>query len=242
MKIAATADIHSPKYLSLFIKSLKELEENPDVFVLAGDIVYKNKIEMLRPVIESIRRNLGDIRIIGVFGNEEYRDYEEKYIQRYPEIVWLNDSYVILEINGLKTGFIGTRGALDRPTTWQLKNMPGIQEYYDSLPGRIEEIAYTLQRLNIDKMVLISHYGVTYRNLRGEPRHVWPHLASRKFEKIVEKGLFDLVIHGHAHNAVIDKVLIGKTPVYNVSLPARKKIVMIELSKYQGLERWIFRQ
>ncbi len=241
MMIAATADIHSPKYLSLFIKSLKEIRGKPDVFILAGDVVYKNKIEMLKPVIESIHRVLGDIKIIGVFGNEEYRDYEEEYIQKYPEITWLDDSYVVLEINGLKTGFVGTRGALDKPTAWQIKNMPGIQEYYDSLPGKIEEIASIL-RQRVDKIVFISHYGVTYKNLRGEPRHVWPHLASSKFEKIIMKGLFDLVIHGHAHNAVIDKIVIRKTPVYNVSLPARKKIVMIELTKYQGLERWIFRQ
>ena len=243
MKIAATADIHSPRYLALFIRSLRTLKEKPSLLVLAGDLVYKNRIEMLRPIVDAIRRMLGNIIIISVFGNEEFRDHEEEYVKKYPEITWLNDNYTVVQADDLKIGFIGTRGALDKPTTWQLKNIPGIKKYYDTLPDKIAEIASTLKN-RVDRVVLVSHYGVTYRNLKGEPRHVWPHLASTKFERLIEKGLFDIVIHGHAHNGLIEKITIGETPVYNVSLPARKKIVMINIDQYtpQGLERWIFRR
>lgn len=226
--LAAVADVHSPRYLSLYRRALEELNTKPDLMVWAGDMVDRNSIGMLKPVLEITRRRLGDIEIVAVYGNEEYRGYEDRYRKLYPGIKWVNDEYIVLEIKGIRLGLIGTRGALDKPTPWQEKNIPGIQEYYQKLPSRIKEIAENI-RGEVDQLVLVTHYGVTYKNLVGEPRRIWPYLASRSMEKIISPRLFNTIIHGHAHNGGIEKTMVNNVPVYNVSLPARKRITLIKI-------------
>jgi len=229
LTIAVTADVHSPKYLDLYSKALKALSMKPDLFIWAGDMVNKNDIGSLKPVIDVTYNVLGNVEIIGIFGNEEYRGYEDRYKKLYSGIKWVNDEYIILERKGLRIGVIGTRGALDKPTPWQAKNIPGIEEYYKNLPSKIKDLALSI-RNKVDQLILVSHYGVTYKNLYGEPRRIWPYLASKAMEKIIDPRLFNIVVHGHAHNSVYERIIINSVPVYNVSLPARKKIMLIKIS------------
>ncbi len=238
----ATADIHSPKYLPLFKRALENLNEEVDLFLLAGDLVEKNNYQALKEVVSLIKSKLGNIPLIACFGNEEYRGFEEKYKSLYKEIIWIDDYYYITEIKGLKIGIIGSRGALDRPTSWQRRNMPWIINYYRELPRKLEELAKKIKD-KTDVLILLIHYGVTYKNLLGEPRTIWPYLASKRVEEIIIKGYFDIVIHGHAHNAVIEKTTINSTEIYNVSLPGRKKLVKLKISKKaikgEGILKWI---
>ncbi len=243
LKILATADIHSPRYLELFLKSLGEISTDPDIIVLAGDLVEKNNIYALKPIYEALLKKFGDKPIISIFGNEEYRGYEDRYISLYKQFKWINDEYLILEVKNTRIGIIGTRGALDKPTSWQAKHIPWITRYYRELPVKIARIIDEARSKGVDAVFLITHYGVTYKNLRGEPRNIWPYLASRRFEKIiVEKGI-DLVIHGHAHNATIEKTMVNHTLIYNVALPGRERIVLINFEKHikekKGLEKWL---
>ncbi len=236
--LGCVADIHSPRFLKLYVDALRNIEQKPSVLVLAGDNVNRNRVEAFRQVLEATRRYLGEVTIISIFGNEEYRGFEDKYRSLYTSVVWLDDEYRVFEIEGAKVAFIGTRGALDKPTSWQARNLPWIAEYYRELPKRIAGFAREA-RDKADYVVLVSHYGVTYRNLVGEPRGIWPHLASRGMEKIINRELFDLVIHGHAHNGRIERIDLNGVPVYNVSLPARKKIVLARLTRLTGLMRWL---
>ncbi len=243
LKILATADIHSPRYLEMFKRSLKEFDREVDIVILAGDLVERNNVYALKPAYDLILEKYSDKPIIAVFGNEEYRGFEKKYIELYKGFKWLNDSYIVIEINGYSVGVIGTRGALDKPTAWQARNMPGIYKYYSELPSRIASFTDRLVQENVDIIILVTHYGVTYSNLEGEPRHIWPYLASKRFENVIKNKPIDLVIHAHAHNSVRELVYIDGKPVYNVSLPARGRIVYIEYrpsskNKSKGLDKW----
>lgn len=245
IRILATADIHSPEYLHLFLQSLNRVLSTPDIIVLAGDLVKKNNVYAFRPVYDALTKKFPGTPIIAVFGNEEYRGFEEKYLELYQEIRWLNDEYIILTLKNMRVGIIGTRGALDRPTPWQSKNILGIHRYYLELPRRIDRMAKKLRSEGIEHLILLTHYGVTYKNLRGEPEKVWPYLASSRIEKVLLENRFDIVIHGHAHNAVIDRIEIDSVEIYNVSLPARKKIVEIiyepSTQKHlKGLDKWLY--
>ena len=240
--VVATADIHAPKYLQLFRKALENLGNGVDLFLLAGDLVEKNNYHALREVIFLIKNKLGNIPIVACFGNEEYRGFEEKYRSLYKDIMWIDDHYHIIKVKRLKIGIIGSRGALDKPTPWQRKNMPWITNYYRELPKKLENLAKSI-RDKVDTLILLIHYGVTYKNLLGEPKAIWPYLASKRMEEIISKGYFDIVVHGHAHNAIIEKTIINSTIVYNVSLPGRKKLIRLEVSKKEvkkeGILKWI---
>jgi len=243
LNIIATADIHSPRYLALFMKSFKEINVDPDLIILAGDLVEKNNVSALKPVYEFLLGKYSGKPIVAVYGNEEFRGYEYRYKELYREFIWLNDEYIVLNIKEQKVAVIGTRGALDKPTTWQARNIPGIYQYYSELPAKIAKLIDEARGKGVDTIILVSHYGVTYKDLDGEPRSIWPHLACSRFEKIIVSKEIDLVIHGHAHNGLKELVYIGKTPVYNVSLPARGRVMYIKFEKIRetrktSLDKW----
>lgn len=246
IKIIATSDIHSPRYLDLFIKSMDQLIVEPDLIILAGDLVEKNNIHAFKQVYDYLMNKYSKVPVIAVFGNEEYRGYENKYREQYGGIKWLNDEYVIIDLRNFRIGLIGTRGALDKPTPWQFKNIPGIVEYYNNLPIKVSNMVDDLIKQRVDLTILVSHYGVTYKNLEGEPRSIWFHLASRRFEEVIINKKIDLVIHGHIHNGLKDIVYVDSTPIYNVSLPARGGVQYIEIGetrreKVKGLEKWFMK-
>jgi predicted phosphodiesterase len=223
----ASSDIHSPKYLRLFSDSIKELRgTKPCAFILAGDIVDKSNVVAAEPVFNLIKKYIEEsARIIAVFGNEEYVEYQEEFTRRYPNIYWLDDSYLKLTCNGKTIAVVGTRGALDRPTRWQQKHMPWISKLYAERPHRIASLLDEARRES-DMVLLVSHYAVTSRTLIGEPRSVWPELYSKSMEKVVLEKKPDIVIHGHSHRGK-PFALLDNIPVYNVALPLNKKIVKI---------------
>ena len=45
----------------------------------------------------------------------------------------------------------------------------------------------------------------------------------------------DIVIHAHAHNARVTEAVIDSVKIYNVSLPARKGITVIEVSPRKSI-------
>ncbi|MEM2025280.1 MAG: metallophosphoesterase [Desulfurococcaceae archaeon] len=226
MIIVATSDVHSPEHLQLYLELIKNTNLDPQVVLFAGDMVDKNKVLAFKPIYEATRKKFPSARIISVFGNEEYRGFEKLYEEMYRDVIWLNDSYAKLQED---VCIIGTRGALDRPTTWQARNIPGIEKYYRELPCMVEKLAIELRQGACKKIILVSHYGVTHLNLVGERKESYPYLASTRFESILKGELVDLVIHGHIHMGKLDVVNIRGIPVYNVSLPARRKLVEVRL-------------
>ncbi len=239
VRVLATGDVHSPVYLQLYLSALREASRDIDLILWAGDMVEKNDVYALRPVLENTRRKYVFTPIVAVFGNEEYRGYEDEYRRLYPDVRWLSDEFFSLTIGGVRIGIVGSRGALDKPTPWQARNIPGIMAYYRRLPRLLAGIADE-HRDEVDVMVLLLHYGVTYRNLRGEKPFVYPYLASRAMEKIITPSRFDLVVHAHAHKAGIPVVEVNNVPVYNVSLPARGRLVEISVGpEKKGLLRWL---
>ncbi|MEM0224488.1 MAG: metallophosphoesterase [Desulfurococcaceae archaeon] len=225
--ILSTSDVHSPENLPLYLEALKNTSVEPDLILFAGDMVDRNRVFMLKPVIDATLKKHPNAKIIGVFGNEEYRGFEKLYVQMYKEVTWLNDEYIVLD--NKEICIIGTRGALDKPTMWQARNIPGIEKYYFQLPFKIEQMAIELRKLGCRRIILLSHYGVTHRNLAGEREESYPYLACSRFERIIKRDLFDIVIHGHVHMGIIELITIRNVPVYNVSLPARRKLVEIQI-------------
>jgi len=227
--ILATSDVHSPENLQLFLNALNSVSTTPQLVIFAGDMVKRNNIVALRPIINAVKQKLPGSRIISIFGNEEFLGYEELYMSIYKEITWLNDNHLRVELSGEELCIIGTRGALDKLTSWQQRKMPLLEKRYKELPSKIEKITRELRASGCKKIILVSHYGVTYKNLSGEDPSIYPYLACSRFEHIIEEGLVDIVIHGHAHRGSIEVMNIHRVLVYNVSLPARRKLVLINV-------------
>ncbi len=230
MRIVGTSDIHSPKYIKLFKEKLKEIStmlHKADLFILAGDIIDRGKIDSCNLIVESIRKYYSG-KIYGVRGNEEYDDRKDALFKKCRDIIWLEDNYVMIE--EIKTVIIGSRGALDKPTIWQRKNIPNIDTLYRE---KINRLSYMLKKFLNKKyyVILVTHYAPRCKTLKGEKYSAWPYLSSTKLTALIKKYQPNLVLHGHAHLSIIHKDKIGRSIIYNVALPATKKIVIVDTEK-----------
>jgi len=229
--IAAVSDIHGRKYLPLYIKSLNEIRHVLNdiiVLVLAGDIVLKGDVNSASDVVRITLNTLKSKPIIACIGNEEYDSILDELFRRYNKITWLNDNYFTLNVENMKIALIGSRGALDRPTPWQRRHIPRIEKVYRERVEKIERLIEETKRTH-DVIVLITHYAPTFKTLKGEPQRIWPEMGSSRLEEVIIKTKPHLVIHGHAHNSKVLYAEIDGVKVYNVSLPATKRITLINL-------------
>ncbi len=231
MLIAAIADVHSPRYISSYIASLKSIKgfcDNIKLFIWAGDMVERGKVHALQSVLAATQNRCPKARIIAVYGNEEYMGLEQEFKKRYPQVEWLDDDYVIVEIDGVRVGVVGSRGVLDRPTQWQRKNIPNIWRIYTERLRKLEGMLKEVRKISAIT-ILVTHYASTYQTLVGEPKSIWLELGSKKLEEIIRNHKPQLAIHGHAHRSVRHNVILGETLVVNVAFPARQKITVIDL-------------
>ncbi len=232
MRIAATADIHAPLYTDLFKKALNDfLKRKIDVnfFVIAGDLIERgdiNQLDAICPLLDKI-----DEPIIGCFGNNEYEELEGEIIKKCPRIKFLSDEKVILRTSDGTVGVIGSRGALDKPTYWQMRNIPNIRAKYRERVGRIKKL---IKELRTDFKILLIHYPPTYSILEGENPKFFPQMACKLLESSVKD--VDLVVTAHAHKG-LRMVEVEGVPIYNVALPLNEKIVVLNVEpRKKGLE------
>ncbi|RLG48807.1 MAG: metallophosphoesterase [Thermoproteota archaeon] len=228
--LVATSDVHSPKYLGLLREAVAAYRGEPDLVILAGDLVNKGRVEEIDRVLEEVEK-LG-APIVAVFGNEEYDSVKEELVDRCGgRVTWLDDSAVEVRLGGETVSIVGSRGSLLRPTTWQARHVPGIERVYAE---RIERIDELLSSRRARYTVLVTHYAPTFSTLVGEDRRIWSRLGHPRLEAVIRRRAPDVVIHGHAHNGR-RKASVGGVPVYNVALPLWRSLVEVRLEP-RGLE------
>ncbi len=229
MRIAAVADVHSPRFLGEFVASLRECKR-PDIFLLAGDMINRGQVEEYATVIDAIDDTLGKgFPIVACFGNEEYTEVRNEIISLISDrIIILDEKAEVFTIDGLRIGVVGTQGSLDRPTTWQERHIPSVRRAFERRAHRAESLLRKL-RGNVDRRILLMHYSPCLETCEGESTRSFPWLGSRKFYRVLIKEKPDLVIHGHVHNAVIHEAHIGESLVRNVALPAVGRVTELDL-------------
>ncbi len=233
MKILATADIHSPRYLALYLRKLSPRKTRPDIILLAGDIVERGRWRECTRVITPLREKWPSTPIVSVYGNEEYDEIKELIIKTCGEAIWLDDEYIRLEVGDLKIGVVGTRGALDKPTPWQARHVPGISRVYQERIAKIGRLLLR-SRYSDEVTILLTHYPPRCKTLTGEDERFWENMSSKHLATVVERTKPDIVVHGHLHKSIVHRDTLGGVPVYNSALPALKDLLEIS---YEGEKR-----
>lgn len=237
MLIAATSDIHSPRNFEFFVRSVDSIQIMPDIFFLCGDIVDRGNIDEYSKINNTLFGKF-NCPIIACFGNSEYgKETTDKIKERYRDIIFLEDESIVLDIKDKKIGIVGTKGSLDRPTFWQSRNLPTIEDEYRL---RVQKVRDLLSGLECDMKILLIHYAPTYKILEGENPYSYPELGSSEFEKVLLEQTPDIVICGHAHKGK-KQVWLNGVPVFNVGLMLNGKIVLIDTEKdlKHGIEKFI---
>ncbi len=229
MLITAVADIHSPRFMDEFVRSLRS-HKAPDLFLIAGDMIDRGTSSEFPKVLDAIQYHLGGgFPIIACFGNEEYTEVRPQIIDLVGNrMTFLDERAVIINANGLIVGVVGTQGSLDRPTEWQKMHLPNVRHLFRR---RADRASYLLRRLApfVDRRILLMHYSPCRDTCKGEDERYFAWLFSKKFHDVVVKERPDLVIHGHVHNSIVHEAKIGQSIVRNVAFPATKCLTKIEI-------------
>jgi Icc-related predicted phosphoesterase len=237
MLIAAIGDIHSPRLFNFYVKAVENLNVKPDLFCLLGDIIYHGTVEEY-PKVYNVLFGKITCPIVACFGNEEHGPETRIIIENQnPDIKFLNDESLVLEINNKSVGIVGSIGSLDRPTFWQRNNVPDV---YDVYKKRVETVEKLLSELKTDMKILLIHYVPTYSILEGENPRSYPELGSKDYEKVIAGQKPDLVLTGHSHRGK-KRAWIDTFPIFNVAFPLNKEIVLIDTEKdlKPGLEKFL---
>jgi len=229
LRVAAVGDIHAPKFLNEFERSLSAIDATSiELFLLAGDLILRGNYDNLNYVLDSIEQNGVKCPVLACFGNEEYssiRDDMRRLAGR--KLRFLDDESVELKVRDIKVGIVGSQGSLECPTPWQARNIPNIERTYSE---RVDRLVQLLDSLKADLKILLLHYPPTFKVLEGEPKAFYRYIGCNQCERIISKERVDAVICAHSHMGSALAV-VNNVPVHNVSLPSVHKISEIEVSK-----------
>ncbi len=236
MIIAATSDLHFPKYYDEFIVALDKLEIKPDLFLLAGDVVHRGDEAEYDKLYNMLFGKI-NCPIIAVFGNNEFQEIRDKVKNKYKEIKFLDDSSAVVEFGNFVVGIFGSTGSLENPTPWQRANVPNIERTYQY---RLQLAEQQLHRMmNANFRILLLHYAPTYRTLEGENPRFYSSMGNQAFENVLNREKPNLVIHGHSHRG-LKQAWVDTVPVFNVAFPVNHEIVVIDTDKLKpGLAKFV---
>lgn len=220
------SDVHSPLYLREFLSTMGLRVRDSSLFLLAGDMVLHSRVSQYEPILRSLQRAFSG-KVVATLGNEENDSVKASLFRTYPDLMWLDDSEVTVEVEGRRVRIVGTRGSLAQPTSWQREHIPDISKTYAERVVLIRELLK--RKSDDDLVVLLSHYAPVRATTRGEAESVLPVVMDERMEGVVEETHPDIVIHGHAHNAKKLYAEIGTTRVFNVAFPAKRSTTVVDL-------------
>lgn len=234
IQVACVSDIHAPKNFEIFKSAVEKLRTlKIDLFLFAGDIVSKGRIDEIQGILALLEGLDIEFPVYACFGNEEY-DYLYDQIREVcgDKVIYLQDELIVLQRKEYKIGLIGTKGSLAQPTKWQIQNIPNIREQYENRVNLVEKLALQFNK-EINLRILLMHYAPTYLTLAGENERSYAQLGTPEYEKVILNSSFkfDVVFHGHAHKGTKFVLLKNRVPIYNVAIPLRKEITLINLPK-----------
>ncbi len=237
MLIAATSDIHSPRYYEDFVRAIDNMQVKPDLFLLAGDMIERGSpVEEYERVYNAL---FGKVTcpIVACFGNNEFiPDLRVPIKQKIKDIRFLDGESLTIKFNITSIGIVGTIGSLDIPTNWQRTHIPNIEKLYQ---GRMQAVEKHLHRMLTQYKIVLMHYAPTYRTLVGENPRFYGGMGSQMYENMFLQKKPNLVIHGHSHKGS-KSAWIDTVPIFNVAFPVNREIVIIDTEKIKpGLAKFV---
>ncbi|MHA2351862.1 MAG: metallophosphoesterase family protein [Candidatus Thorarchaeota archaeon] len=207
VKIAAVADVHSPRFLNEFRTGLSTCEI-PDIFLFAGDMINRGKVDEYPEVLDILNSHLGsDFPIIACFGNEEpIACRDELHLITQNRVTFLDEKSVTFNISGSSIAIVGMSATYEPPNE--------VAEMRTSFEERSHRLSNLLQDAskNADCVILLMHFSPLLET------------DSTEFSWWVSRAIARMppayIVHGHVHDNLKNETKIGATTIRNVALPA----------------------
>jgi Icc-related predicted phosphoesterase len=222
LRIAAAGDVHCAEPLRERItREFAALEGDADVVLLAGDLTTHGEPGEAA-VLADACRNLS-APVFAVLGNHDYHaDRCDDVVAILAEagVRVLQREAVVLELNGVDLGVVGTKGFVGGFPGAEIPDFGEslLREVYRETSREVEALEAGLEEIaGCHRRVVLLHYAPVPETLVGEPEVIWAFLGSGRLATPIGAHRPDLVIHGHAHGGTFTGA-IGDVPVRNVAV------------------------
>jgi len=224
VRIAALADFHYTKASAGQLKDVfVRASETADVLAICGDMTDYGLPEEAAILAQDLRTYVR-IPCVAVVGNH---DFESGKIREVQDILAETGMHILdgemVEILGVGfAGVCGFGGGFDRHmlNAW---GEPIIKAFVQETLDHSLRLEKALNRLTMDRRVVLLHYSPIRETVQGENPEVFPFLGSSRLENPVNQFNVSVVFHGHAHNGRLSGKTSGQVPVFNVALPVISK-------------------
>jgi Icc-related predicted phosphoesterase len=216
--LAAIGDLHvtetsTGQYAGLF----REMSEQADVIVLAGDLTNFGKTHEAEILAEDIRQATKPV--IGVLGNHDHECGQPDVVCKIltqAGMTILDEQAIVVE----GVGFAGVKGFLGGFGRGELAPFGEgpLKAIVDEANNEARKLENGLRSLRTERSVAVCHYSPIAETLEGEPIEIFPWLGSARLADAIDR--FDhvkLAVHGHAHHGSYEGRTRGGTPVFNVA-------------------------
>ncbi|KXH76293.1 MAG: hypothetical protein AM326_07375 [Candidatus Thorarchaeota archaeon SMTZ-45] len=212
VKIAAVADVHSPRFLDDFKNALSNCTP-PDLLLFAGDMISHGKAEEYINVLDVVDSELGSgFPIIACFGNEDPVEIsDEIQFNIKDRLVFLDEELITLSLTDYQITVVGISSVSSELYEAQSKDIAEIRANFEDRSLRVSKLLQDASKAS-DLVVLLMHFSPLLENISAE--------FSWWISKAVEKAPPNLIVHGHVHDSIRTKIKIGSTIIRNVALPA----------------------
>ena len=131
MIIAATSDVHSPRFYEDFVRAIDNMPVKPDLFILAGDMIERGSPPEEYERVYNALFGKVSCPIIACFGNNEFiPDIRTQIKMKTKDIKFLDGEAIEIKMGYDTIGIVGKIGSVDVATNWQKANIPNIEKVY----------------------------------------------------------------------------------------------------------------
>ncbi len=231
VRVAAVGDVHmDDDVVGRYRPALEQLPDYADVLLLAGDLTRHGTMSEAQCVVTEFG-SLG-VPVVAVLGNHDYHSdqvNEITYALGEAGIRVLEGDGVVLNCTNVRLGVAGVKGygggfAGRCASEFGEPEMKAFVRTTCDAADRLEE---TLNELECDVLIALTHYAPVPDTLHGEPPEIYPFLGSYLLGQAIDSAPTTLAIHGHAHLGSERGTTPGGVRVRNVAHPVIKQAYSI---------------
>jgi Icc-related predicted phosphoesterase len=222
VRIAAAGDLHARETDGERIgRSLRALQHQSDLILLAGDLTTYGEPAQARALVEGCRSV--EVPVLAVLGNHDcHSDRGQELVELLADggIRVLEREHTVVRTSAGEVGVVGTKGFIGGFAGSHLPDFgePLLRRCYQETTADVAALDRGLREIAMCPVrVVLLHYAPTADTLRGEPEGIWTMLGSERLAAPIAEHEPDLVLHGHAHAGAFEG-RIDRVPVYNVAV------------------------
>ncbi len=231
VRVAAVGDVHMDQdVVGRYRPALDLLPEAADVLLLAGDLTRHGTVSEARCVATEFG-GLG-VPVVAVLGNHDYHsDQVEAVTGTLTEvgIRVLEGDGVVLDCPSVRLGIAGVKGFGGGFAGRCASEFgePEMKQFVRTTCASADRLAESLNALDCDVLIALTHYAPVPDTLHGEPLEIYPFLGSYLLGQAIDAAPTTLAVHGHAHAGSERGTTPGGVRVRNVAHPVIKQAYSI---------------